>query len=761
MNQLLTLREDPEIQNREITARTLNLRAASADDKTRSVEVIMATDAPVTVWDSERGIIDEVLVADGGSFPESMPLLRDHARYSIDCVLGSVKGARRDGSAWKGRAYFAEGDEDVDRAWNKVRQGHLTDVSIGYRTTDYEDIPPQTTRTVNGREYTAGNRWLRISRRWEAKELSLVPIGADRNAKVREDGPVNRKEHQVNPELLKFLKSIGLRSDATEDQAKAFLAALGGASKTRADAIAAGTMTFEQAAQRSEGDTTEEDEEEAEREGMEEDEEEDEEEEGARKGKRSTKSSKRSKSGQRSDPSIVQSAIQAERQRAAAIRALGGQDVPSDLVARAIDEGWSKGRASSEFLKAIRGNRSDSVGTAPAGIVHNHDRDCTRHTLGIAMAMRAGVTIDEKFAKRNKIADWANVAQRADRYNDMSMIDVAREAIRLDGREVPHTRDETIRAAVSGGTFSQIFTTSVNARLTQGFDEEVDTTQGWVEETDEADFKTNTAIKYYGQTALQKLGPGGTAKDAAPSDAGEDYKVARYAKKFTVDEQDIINDSFSALMTQPYEFGVAARRLRPDLVYSILLANPTLSETSGALFNSTAITTTGGHANLTTGALAASTLQTAITMMLKQYLYKDKVKVPLNIKPMFLIVPSDLYFTAEILLSSAERIVASNDNGTFNPLRNMLQLRADSRISTVGVTDPDTGTAYAGTATNYFLASRPGRTLRVAYRRGTGRGPVLRNYILDKGQWGLGWDINMDIGAKAIDFRGLVKSTGA
>jgi hypothetical protein len=52
------------------------------------------------------------------------------------------------------------------------------------------------------------------------------------------------------------------------------------------------------------------------------------------------------------------------------------------------------------------------------------------------------------------------------------------------------------------------------------------------------------------------------------------------------------------------------------------------------------------------------------------------------------------------------------------------------------------------------------RGVKVAYRRGTNRQPVMRSFTLDRGAWGLGWDINHDIGVAAIDYRGLHKSAG-
>jgi hypothetical protein len=49
----------------------------------------------------------------------------------------------------------------------------------------------------------------------------------------------------------------------------------------------------------------------------------------------------------------------------------------------------------------------------------------------------------------------------------------------------------------------------------------------------------------------------------------------------------------------------------------------------------------------------------------------------------------------------------------------------------------------------------------VAYLRGRNRSPQLRSFTLDEGQWGIGWDVNMDVGAKEMAFAGLHKSTGA
>ena len=80
-----------------------------------------------------------------------------------------------------------------------------------------------------------------------------------------------------------------------------------------------------------------------------------------------------------------------------------------------------------------------------------------------------------------------------------------------------------------------------------------------------------------------------------------------------------------------------------------------------------------------------------------------------------------------------------------------------------GVTDPATGTSQSGSTTAWYLVAPVNQApvIEVGYLRGQGRRPQLRNFVLDRGQWGIGWDIKMDIGVKAIDFRGIYKANGA
>jgi hypothetical protein len=359
-------------------------------------------------------------------------------------------------------------------------------------------------------------------------------------------------------------------------------------------------------------------------------------------------------------------------------------------------------------------------------------------------------------AKRGSTADRNRVERDAEAGYDLRDYSLS-EVCQMGGalRTGEHCeRQEAIRQAVSTGELTNIFTTVVNAQLLTSYVETPDTTGPFVREADVADFKVNERVMLGKTAALDKLPRGDTAKHATRGDQKEEYKVARYAKQFSVDEQDIIDDRLESLLDMPREMGEAARRLRPDLVYAILLANAALGADSIALFDAAT------HNNLdTSSALAKATLIAAITAMGSQ----QQDGVNLELFPMSLLVPHALRFTAKELVRSQQVVVAGSTDTvvpSFNALSDEgLGVISDSRLDN-GVTDPATGTTYTGSATTWYMAARGGRhTIEVGYLRGTNRQPTLRGYTLDRGQYGVGWDIKLDIGAKALDYRGLHKST--
>lgn len=336
------------------------------------------------------------------------------------------------------------------------------------------------------------------------------------------------------------------------------------------------------------------------------------------------------------------------------------------------------------------------------------------------------------------------------RYADMSLYDLASHAVRLDGKQAPSGKKKLLEAAFSGGNLTNIFTTNVNTVILATYGEATDTTRGWTSEADVSDFKTNERPRLQKGAGLTQLPRGSEADHANRTDDVESYKIARYAQQWVIDDQDFQDDSFNALSEMPREMALAAARIRPDLVYSILFANANLND-SVALFHAT-------HNNLrTSSGLATGSLQNAVNDIGIQ----QENSVTLNLAPTHLIVPWNLRFTAKGLLQSTESrdTTASTLFTTLNVVEGVVpNIVVEARLDN-GVTDPNGGTVHAGVNDTWFVASTEGHTIEVAFLRGTGRGPSLRSFTLDRGTFGMGWDIKIDVGAKALDFHALHKST--
>jgi len=509
---------------RDLTTRQVSVRAATVDEDERSVEAVIATDRPALVYDFDSGrVIDEVLLMEGAVLPEQVVLLETHVRWTLDAVLGSVRGLHPENGNTVGRLYFASGDESAERAWQKVRQGHVTDMSAGYRVDAAEVLRRGEERVVKGRKFKAGERELRVATKWTLREASLVPIGADEFAKVREEvgGPCagvfereERRAMKLKAEVLRYLRTLGLRAEASESEAVAFYDALDGAKRTWAAGLQSGAVRADETPP-------------AEARG---------EESGSDSG-RVTAASRADGPAPRNDgagaggdggagqsaaatdvaaaaATATREALAAERERCRVIRSMAGEDVPAELVERAIDEGWDESRASLAFLNAVRSRLPGPHRSGPGIVVHGREEDCTERTLIAGLLQRAGLFRMPENASDERRREAEKAAELGLRYGDMSMVDLCRESCRLSGVSVPLNRQDLIRAAVSTGSLTNIFTAVVNAALMTAYTEAPDTTQGWVSEADVPDFKTNERAQLGKTAGLSRL-PRGKPADHA------------------------------------------------------------------------------------------------------------------------------------------------------------------------------------------------------------------------------------------------------
>lgn len=745
-----------------LTTRAAAIEPRTYDAESQSAIALLATEAPIYSTDSATGRpVLEVWRMDGMEPVEQVPLLDTHDRDGVECVLGSVAEITIKGAEVYGRIRISATEQDTA---TKVGEGHIRDVSAGIQPIEVAVIRAGQSAEVAGEKYQAPeDSDLRIVLRWRLREVSLCPIGADPRAKIRKLS--EPKENSMNPKMRAYLQRIGLPENASDEDAKAFYESLPELARKRADAYVVEISEEE-----------EESEVESEDAPM------------ARELKQiegeDLAETKKSDSSGVSTRSARKSSAKSERQRVLDIQSLA-DGVPSELVRSAIEDGLTKEQAAMSFLKHERSQRAKAAlpaeRTQRGFAVHarNKEEEVTAETLGTALAMRSvsgdrifssrgGYEIDRngdstfrRFGGSAQDQDRrAQLLERAERLSHLSLPDIVREACEIDGHRTSHRTPvgDMLRTATSVSALAAIFTTNFNAQFMTGYVDYADSTTEWCHAEDVVNFMTREVATIGKFGFLQKHSAGQTAQDLDTSDWKESYKVSRYSGKFVVDEMDIINDRFGALdMTAPMDMGLSAAALRPNLVYSEILNNAALDVDGVNLFHA-------DHANYGTGAgsaLSATSIQTAIQSIAKQRIRNR----PLNLKPAYLVVPQDLHYDAQVLIKSPERIIAAASGGTLNPLLGVLGVLADARLGVAGVVDPRTNAVVAGSATNWLLVCRPGdqgaKTVMVGYLAGTGRAPKIRSFILDKGQWGMGWDVAFDIGVKALDYRGMYFSAGA
>lgn len=431
-----------------------------------------------------------------------------------------------------------------------------------------------------------------------------------------------------------------------------------------------------------------------------------------------------------------------------------------DLEQFAIENDWS---AKDAELQALRESRPK----APAG--RSDTLLASSDAITLALAVKGGMDIDRVFDRRLAIEaskpmpGWifldsnndqrAKLMEAAHKLRGRNSIDLAIASLQASGQGgFGMDVTEAIQASFSSNSFGNILNSSAQITVLAKFDETADTTE-WVDDkTPAKNFLASTDVRLKTASgSLSKLAPGGTAKPGKLDDTGEVYKADRYAESFVIDEQELINDRLGLIMMGLGEYGEKAKRLKPDLVYALLMSNPTLSSDSIALFHAS-------HLNIQGGAMSEATLAAAIALLAKA---KENGR-GIDAKATDILVPPSLSFTVEGYLTSTGRIPIDTVGG---PTENMLKKRnikviEEQRLEN-GVVDPDSGSTVNGSALLSYLIDRNRCPIKAYYVEATGRSPIVRREALGVGQFGLAITTALDIGVAAVRYQTAVRLTGA
>ncbi len=413
--------------------------------------------------------------------------------------------------------------------------------------------------------------------------------------------------------------------------------------------------------------------------------------------------------------------------------------------------------AARRALLARLGEKSKPV---PGAVHVGADRNLATLGAGVvdAVMLRAGTKVDR-------------VSERAREFEGMRLSGMARAFLNKIGVDTTGLSDakvaqlsfnkmELMRRGVAmlnlgTGDFPGLLGDAINKRLRVAFDETPSTWNQVFRRNTNPDFKTINVLQLSEAPGLIAVAPGGEYKNGVFNESRETYALQKFGRIIPLNWEAIINDDLSSFSRIPVAMGQAAKRLEDDVAWAVFLSNANLSD-GGALFNNTAVTTAGGHANVqSAAAISVASIGTMRTAMRKQVGLNGAV---LNLEPRHLIVPTD-YETDALQLINSQYDPASNKFQVANPFRT-LSIVSEPRLS-VGVTlnqGQPNQTTIAGSTTRWYLAADTSAidTVEVCFLESE-PAPVVEEqdgFRIDAREF----KVRHTVAAKAIDYRGLQRN---
>ncbi len=182
-------------------------------DFTKGIPTVATTENPALVVDWERWeIVREVLPMKYMESPsnDKVPFLDSHDRSSLDKVLGSARNFKAQADELQALVFISDTEKELQQ---KIKEGHVDSVSIGYRTKSEEtiEIPQGKMVVIDGQtfrnDFNDGIPYL-VRTWWKVHELSGVAIGADEAAKFKSANQEQKALVQKIGELQKEIAEL-------------------------------------------------------------------------------------------------------------------------------------------------------------------------------------------------------------------------------------------------------------------------------------------------------------------------------------------------------------------------------------------------------------------------------------------------------------------------------------------------------------------------------------------------------------------------
>lgn len=314
---------------------------------------------------------------------------------------------------------------------------------------------------------------------------------------------------------------------------------------------------------------------------------------------------------------------------------------------------------------------------------------------------------------------------------------------RLEGSQLA----SKVFAVLSTSDFPLLLANTANKSLRKSYEQATPTWRIWAGVGSVSDFKSNFRGNLGSFNSLAVIPEGGEYKAGNISEEGESIQAQTKGRYLSLTRQMIINDDLGVFVDRASKLGFAAARTVNEDVYAKLAANPTMSDT-GTLFNATAETTAGGHANYTSSGTAISIASLAVGEG-QMAAHKDKdQRTALNFSPKYLLVPRAKKMVAWDILNSP------TDNTQSNPAKKNYAASLGLEI----VTDYELDRA---STTGWYLVTDPNiaPVIEVAFL--DGNQTPYTDETVDFFTDAMIMKVRLDYGVAAMEWRGGYKNAGA
>jgi len=669
----------------------------SVNEDARTVEVVWTTGSQVRrySWMRDEEFDEELVVEPSALRLERMnsgaPFLESHNAYSLRSVLGVVVEGSVRIEGGKGFATVRISDrEEVESIWRDIKAGIIRNVSAGYRVHKFE-------RVAKGDRTDGGQRALYRAVDWEPMEISAVAIGADPGAHIRSDRPGALApcviERRDNP------AAAAARAEEAAMPKDNQNAAGGEAEAVRGEGQTSSTTQTTEA---------------------------------------TTATETRGQSQTVDVQAAAREAVEAERKRAGDIRALCKRHGLSETFTEGlVNDGTSIEKARNAVLDELAKRDADMGRTyepAPAQARNSGERDVSyrdavtasllhRHNPGLHMLPEDG----REFRGMTLLELARSVLERHGiSTRGMSKMEVAASAFQMRAGIGYHSTSD----------FPAILANVANKTLRAAYDSTQRTFVAWARRATISDFKPVQRTQLGGAPDLTKVLESGEFQYGTIGEGREVYALATYGRVVAITRQTLINDDLDAFTRVPAAFGASAADLESDIVYSILMDNPTMGD-GVALFHA-------DHGNLGTAAVVSeASLSEAYRKMAQQTGLEGRL---IRVMPASIIVPPGTR-----AVEARKQLTATTPGNTqdVNTYANRLQVVEEPRLIPTSGQDP------------WFLAADPNRIDTVEFAYLDGQEGVFTETRMGFEVDGMEIKARHDFAAKAIDHRGLYKNAGA